>query len=287
MRLYVLQSYRSCTFCKHKTRGETQFLIELAAPCTLTNHNEINSDDTLLFIIFLTPVSCDGSNCLWRQRLLLSPCSLWRHKQTLIGVIRLPAGGKSRTFRQVIERYRFHRYLCFHCIYCVRVFCILFCMKRVTISYYNCIHSSSTLNLVNMIQIDWTVPCRTVKLRTHTSYDKRMTPFHFQCQGSKVKVTSYTLLSNLVNTIQTELFQLNEDHQTWYIYFFRQEDNTKCFTRSGVKGQGHTLNIVLKPCKHNTDWTVSARTIKLGTPISCDKRTAHIQGHWSKVKVTF
>ena len=32
VRLYVLQSYRSCTFCKHKTRGETQFWIELAAP---------------------------------------------------------------------------------------------------------------------------------------------------------------------------------------------------------------------------------------------------------------
>ena len=32
VRLYVLQSYRSCTFCKRKTRGETQFWIELAAP---------------------------------------------------------------------------------------------------------------------------------------------------------------------------------------------------------------------------------------------------------------
>ena len=88
VRLYVLQSYRSCTFCKHKTRGETQFWIELAAPCTLASHNEINSDDTLPFIIFSTPVSFDGSNRLWRQRLLLSPCSLWRHKQALFGVIR-------------------------------------------------------------------------------------------------------------------------------------------------------------------------------------------------------
>ena len=77
MRLYVLQSYRSCTFCKRKTRGETQCWIKLAAPCTLTNHNEINSDDILPFIIFLIPVSCDGSNRLWRQRLLLLPCSLW------------------------------------------------------------------------------------------------------------------------------------------------------------------------------------------------------------------
>ena len=108
-------------FGKRKTRGETQFWIELA-PCTLANHNEINSDDTLSFIIFLTPVSCDGSNRLWRQRLLLSPCSLWRPKQTLIGVIRPLTGGKCRAFRRVIERYRFHRYLCFHCVFCVRVF---------------------------------------------------------------------------------------------------------------------------------------------------------------------
>ena len=144
-RLYVLQSYRSCTFCKRKTRGETQFWIELAAPYTLANNNDMNSDDRLPFIIFLTSISCDSSNRLWRQRLLLSPCSLWRHKQTFVGVIRPLAGGKCRTFRRVTERYRFHRYLCFHCIFCVRVFCILFCTNRVTIPYQNCIHSNSTL----------------------------------------------------------------------------------------------------------------------------------------------
>ena len=68
-RLYVLQSYRSCTFCKRKTRGETQFWIKLAAPYTLANKIEMNSDDRLPFIIFLTPISCNGSNRLWRQRL--------------------------------------------------------------------------------------------------------------------------------------------------------------------------------------------------------------------------
>ena len=54
------------------------------------------------------------------------------------------------------------------------------------------------------------------------------------------------------------------------------------------KGQGHTLQIVVKPCNHDTDWTVSARTIKLGTHISYDKRKTPIdfQGHGSKVKVT-
>ena len=135
VRLYILQSYRSCIFCKRKTRGETQLWIELAFPCTLANHNEINSDDTLPFIIFLTPVSCNGSNCLWLQRLLLSPCSLWRHKQMLFGVIRPLTGGKCRKFPSVIEWFCFYRYLCFHCIFCVRVFCILFFTNRVTILY--------------------------------------------------------------------------------------------------------------------------------------------------------
>ena len=53
---------------------------------------------------------------------------------------------------------------------------------------------------------DWTVPVMTVKLRTHTTYDKRMTHIDYKGQGSNVKVTCYTLLFNLVNTIQTEPF---------------------------------------------------------------------------------
>ena len=55
---------------------------------------------------------------------------------------------------------------------------------------------------------DWTVPARTVKLGTHTTYDSRTNLIDFQGQGSKVKVTRHTLLLNLVNMIQTELFQL-------------------------------------------------------------------------------
>ena len=49
----------------------------------------------------------------------------------------------------------------------------------------------------------------TIKLGTHTTYGKRTTPtcIDFHGQGSKVKVTRYTLLLNLVNTIQTEPFQ--------------------------------------------------------------------------------
>ena len=126
-KLYVLQSYRSCTFCKRKTRGETQFCIELADPYTLATNNEMNSDDRLPFIIFLTPISCDGSNRLWRERLLPSPCSIWRHKQMLVG-------GKCRRFRRVPERYRFYRYFCFHCIFCVRVF-FVYCFVRLEWPY--------------------------------------------------------------------------------------------------------------------------------------------------------
>ena len=44
--------------------------------------------------------------------------------------------------------------------------------------------------------------------------------------------------------------RLSQDHQTWYTYLLRQEGDIYCFSRSGVKGQGHVLNIVIKPCKH-------------------------------------
>ena len=98
------------SFSHNRTKINIQFL------------NERNSDDTLPFIIFLTTVSCDCSNRLWRQRLLLSSRSLWRHKQKLFGIVRPLADGKCRTFLRVIEWYGFHRYLCFHCVFCVRVF---------------------------------------------------------------------------------------------------------------------------------------------------------------------
>ena len=90
-------------FCTRKTRGDTQFWIELALPYTLANNNEMNSDDRLPFIIFLTPISCDGSNRLWRQCLLPSPCSLWRHKQTLVGVIRPLAGRNCRRLAESLN----------------------------------------------------------------------------------------------------------------------------------------------------------------------------------------
>ena len=120
--------------------------IELAAPYTLANNNEMNSDDRLPFIIFLTPISCNGSNRLWHPHLLPSPCSLSRHKQMLVGVIRPLAGRKCRRFHWATERYRFHWYLCIFC-----VLFILFCTNRVTLSYQNCIHSNSTLKHVTAV----------------------------------------------------------------------------------------------------------------------------------------
>ena len=65
-------------------------------------------------------------------------------------------------------------------------------------------------------------------------------------------------------------------------------DDTYWFSRSGVKGQGHTLHIVVKACKHNTDWAILTRTVKFGTHNSYDKRTTPIDFRviWSKVKVT-
>ena len=69
----------------------------------------------------------------------------------------------------------------------------------------------------------------TIKLGTHTSYDKRTTPIDFQGQGSKVEVTRYTLLLNLVNMIQTEPFQLWPSNlvrtllmtRGWHLYIFK------------------------------------------------------------------
>ena len=130
--MYVLQSYRSCTFCKRKTRGETQFWIEFAAPRTLTNHNEINSDYTLPFIIFLIHVSCDGSNRLWRQRLLI-----YRHVSYYILNKRYLVASQ----RKMPNVSPSHWTILFSsisllslCILCSG-FCILFFTNRVTISY--------------------------------------------------------------------------------------------------------------------------------------------------------
>ena len=47
--------------CPRKTRSETQLRITVAVPSRLANHNKINSFDILVFFIFLTSISCDGT----------------------------------------------------------------------------------------------------------------------------------------------------------------------------------------------------------------------------------
>ena len=133
---------------------------------------------------------------------------------------------------------------------------------------------------------DWTVPARAVKLGIHTTYDKRTNPIDYQGQGSKVKVTRWTLLLNLVNTIQTEPFELGLSNLVHILLMTR--GRTLLIFKVRGKGQGRTLQIVVKPCKRDTDWTISARTVKLGTHTTYDKRTTPIdfQGQGSKVKVT-
>ena len=131
-----MQSYCSYIFCKRKTRDETQFLLELTAPCTLANNNEINSHDTLPFIIVLTSVSCDGSNRLWRQRFLLSPRSPRRHEQTLICVIWPLTGGNAERFAESLNDIVFIDFSAFTACLAF-VFYIVYCFvtKRSTISY--------------------------------------------------------------------------------------------------------------------------------------------------------
>ena len=73
-------------------------------------------------------------------------------------------------------------------------------LRRLVGVYYGMVRASVCLSHKSYKHdTDWTVPARTVKLGTITSYDKRTTPIDFQGQG---------------------------------------------------KGQGYTLDIVVKPCKH-------------------------------------
>ena len=90
----------------------------------------------------------------------------------------------------------------------------------------------------------------------------------------------------LVNTIQTEPFKLGPSNFVHVLLMTRGQ--TLLISRSGVKGQGHMLHIVIQPCKHDADITVPVRTVKLGKHTTYDKRTTPIdfQSHGSKVKVT-
>ena len=89
-----------CTYCR--VTVSVPFVnvkteaIALATPPIFANCVE-NSDDILRCILFLTPVSCISSNRKFTSGdngCYYQPCYLWRHKQTLSGVIRPVAGGK-------------------------------------------------------------------------------------------------------------------------------------------------------------------------------------------------
>ena len=75
-----------------------------------------------------------------------------------------------------------------------------------------CLSVCPSVHKACRLDTDWTVQARTVKLGTLTTYDKRKNPIDFQGQGSKIKVTCYTLMLNLVNTIQTESFKLGQSN---------------------------------------------------------------------------
>ena len=87
-----------------------------------------------------------------------------------------------------------------------------------------------------------------------------MAPIGFQGQGSKVKVKCYTLLLNLVNIIQTEPFQLGPSNLEHILLMTRRH-----LLVFKVKGQGHMLDVVFKPCKHDKDRIVWVRTVKYNT----------------------
>ena len=88
---------------------------------------------------------------------------------------------------------------------------------------------------------DRTVSARTVKLGTHITYDKRKNSIDFQGHGSKVKVTGYTLLLNLVNTIQTEPFQLGPSNLVHRLLMTRGR-HLLTFKVMGQRSRSHTTH---------------------------------------------
>ena len=74
-----------------------------------------------------------------------------------------------------------------------------------------------------------------------------MTPIKFSRSGVKDHGHSrYTLLLNLVNTIQTEPFQIGHTIKlSTHTTYDKRMTCTYWFSRLGFKGQGHTLHIAL------------------------------------------
>ena len=80
-----------------------------------------------------------------------------------------------------------------------------------------------------------------VKLGTQSTYDKRMTPIDFQGHGSKVKVTRYTLLLNLLNTIQTEPLQLGPSNLVHKVLMTRVQ-HLLILKVMGQRSRSHTTH---------------------------------------------
>ena len=139
---------------------------------------------------------------------------------------------------------------------------------------------------------DWTIPARTLKLGTLTTYDKRMNPIDFQGQVSKVKVTRNTLLLNLINRIQTEPFKLGPSNLVHILLMTRGRH----LLISKVRGHRsrsyirYTLLLNLVNTIQTEPLQLINKTFKLGTLTTYDKRTNPIdfqgQGQRSRSHVT-
>ena len=120
----------------------------------------------------------------------------------------------------------------------------------------------------------------------HLEYPLVLSRFCFSRSGVKGQGHMLHINGNFVNTIQTELFKLGPSNLVKHTTYDKRT------TPIDFQGQGSMvkvmLDIVVKSCKHDTDWTIYARTVKLDTHTTYDKRMKPIdfQGRGSKVKVT-
>ena len=131
-----------------------------------------------------------------------NPSSIWFHNQTLFGVIRPLAGRKCPRFCRDIVRYRFHRYLCFHCMSCVPLFCITDWPYRTK----NWIHSNITLSAciltVTIISDQNGVECF-VKYTTLREFSFKsdyvlMNIFGFNCLSACILTVFVEMVSNTI-----------------------------------------------------------------------------------------
>ena len=99
-----------------------------------------------------------------------------------------------------------------------------------------CLSVRLSTKLVNTIQTEW-FQLGLSNLVHLLLMTRGRTPFDFQGQGSKVKVTRYTLL-NLVNTIQTEPFKL-EPLNLVHIQLMTRGRHLSVFKVRGQRSRSH------------------------------------------------